>query len=258
MRTFLNLGLAALIGNFAASAQAGLITIDYSNVQSNARDSSVGARTVVNSSTAIPTITTIMATIGGSSSITDIAYNELGGQSIIDFDFTHTRAGAASSYAQTFESVLGFTANANTTYALGGFYNMAGEHRVYFESYLYDFSTHTYLFTNLQESSDTRNEAFVLGQAGGDYSNGVGGSLTGNLTLGHTYHLFFNAFIDARVHGVGGVSDDGASAVGNLTLTIGEATTAVPEPASFALLGLASLGGLGLRLRRRSLAGGAA
>ncbi len=113
MKTLTSLtAMAVVLFAAAEPLQAGIVTIDSSNTVSAADDDNLYPGTSydseTNTSTAIPTNTTISASVGGASSSTTIGYNEVGGQTIFGFDMSHARAGGNYSYGLTYESSLLF------------------------------------------------------------------------------------------------------------------------------------------------------
>lgn len=92
-------------------------------------------------------------------------------------------------------------------------------------------------FENYQSSYHTVNESFTLGQFGGERSFGHG-SQSGTLAPG-PYDIFWNASLNATPE-----ADQGASAVGNVTIKFGSGgiLAAVPEPTSFAIWSLGLIG----------------
>jgi hypothetical protein len=234
-----------------AQANASPITITSSNFYAISWDGISGSNVATDNSTTFGS-RTVTATDGGSTSTTSINWTDTGTGALLDFNFDQTRTGAFNSYAQAHESSLYFTVNADTTYSLSGMFSatdVGSPGRVYSEVVLQDTASGM-LFQDFSQSLYTANETFTLGVAGdGDVSNTTNGSLTGALLAGHNYRFYFNEFIQAYPS-----ADQGASATGCVTLSIGGATGAgscgisVPAPAPLALFGL---GLLALGIRRK-------
>jgi hypothetical protein len=179
------------------------------------------------SGTTIPTSTTLNVVDGNTHSKNVIDWSVNGGQTILSFDMDHKRNGSVSSLGQTDVTPLTFTANANEPFELSGYYNVtdigASGSGVGMFAQLVDETAGTAPFSNTQNSRNTINEQFVLGETGGDDFNFLVGSLTGNLVAGHVYIFHFGYNIGSTPF-----ENSGASALGNLTLKIGT----VPEPSS--------------------------
>jgi hypothetical protein len=200
--------------------------------------------------TSIPTSTTVSAVVGSAHNNTTINWSFSGGQTILSFDMDHKRP-AGGSAAQTYmgigAAVMSFTANADAAYTVSGFYNATDVGKigfVYEGIWLHDITANIPLFDNSQESRNTANEQFVVGETGGDTSNSLSGSSTGILIAGHEYSLNFEYFIFPHLFG-----DSGASALGNATLTIND--IAAPEPSTLSLLGIGAISLLGYRKHTR-------
>lgn len=99
---------------------------------------------------------------------------------------------------------------------------------------LLDLSTGQVLLLSNQASHQTADEAFFVGQQGGDHLNELEGSLVGTLFPGHEYHLVYAAEIFAS----NSVTSPDTTATGFVSLTF------VPEPTAAVLVGagLAALG----------------
>jgi hypothetical protein len=93
------------------------------------------------------------------------------------------------------------------------------------------------LFENYQVSNNTQDEAFILGQTGGDYNNILTGSLTGFLNPG-TYLFDYSVYMQTDL-------SEGANTQGFVRLDFGPLAptpAAVPEPSTFAFVGMGLLG----------------
>jgi hypothetical protein len=244
LNLILALGLVVLI---AANAQAG-ITISSTVFEGFAddMDSMNGGATVdAFVGTTIPTSTTVNAIDGQAHSKNVIDWSLNGGQTILKFDVDHKRSGTRSSQAITYGG-LTFTANANEPYELSGYYNSicaGGSAFMLLEVSLGDITASTNMFRSDQASRSTTNEQFVLGGTGGDESNVLSGNIAGYLISGHEYQLDYTLGMTASPN-----ADPGATALGNLTLTIGT----VPEPSSLLLCLAGVVATIGGRKRRFS------
>ncbi len=181
--------------------------------------------------TSIPTQTTLNRAEDANYSNNVIDWNFVNGQTILSLAMEHRRTGALHSSGTTVTEKLLFTANSNEPYRLTGYYNAsnvgigeAGDVWLYAE--LYDATDNVLLFSNYQYSEFTTNQHFVLGDLAGDYDNFLNGNLSGNLIVGHSYSLNTENGISTYPE-----ADSGATAVGNVALSIGVA--AVPESTAF-------------------------
>jgi hypothetical protein len=171
--------------------------------------------------TTIPTHTTLNASDGLSHSNNDIDWYVSNGQTVLSLGMHHQRTGAFGSAAHILVEPLSFTANSNEPYQLTGYYNttdVESSGRVSMTATLRDATLDLYLFTNAQVSRSTNNEQFILGGVGGDFHNILEGSRSEYLVAGHNYELSSNNIIESNPD-----TDAGASALGNITLTIGVA-----------------------------------
>ncbi len=199
-----------------------------------------GSDEVTHSSPAIPFGSGQNAIDGESTSsalyLFDVMSNK---EALFEMAFDHARSGEVDSFAQAAGEIT-FTVGHNLTYEIDGLYQLAGEGNIELYVELIDNTDLFSPFLNLQNSSATLNQLFVVGGQDGDNSNDLSGSPTGLLAAGHEYTLVW--FYDINNGGGGKGSSDPATALGELTLTL------TPEPGTLALL---LAGGLGLATRRR-------
>lgn len=194
--------------------------------------------------------TTVTASNSGNASATTVNLSTTGAETLISLGMNHNRNGNLLDHARS-NTLLYFTATEDLAYSFSGFYNVAnivGANNVDLFFEFRDATSGNQVFYSHQTSSHTPNEKFILGETGGDVYNLLIGNPTGVLTQGHTYLLNFQAVIDAFPNG----SDFGASAVGNITLSLTD-PSAVPEPTQLVMwLGLGLCGAVRYRLRGRS------
>jgi len=241
---------AILLISTAGWANASSITITSNFVAAKADDtSSAGFENPVYTGTALDTVTTLTATNGDSSSITGINWQDTGIGQVLNFTMEHQRATSFQSHGQSYLNGLYFTADQNASYSLSGAYAMSGDQEIYYYVTLDDITSTQNLFTNEQRSYSTIDESFLLGETGGDSTNSLSGSLTGDLITGHDYSLFFNSYIHAVP-----ASNSIATAAGFVDLTItGEVVVnPVPIPAAIWLFGTALIGLVGFGKRRKA------
>jgi hypothetical protein len=222
-----------LVGTFAGTAVAD-ITINSARISAHAGFSAFDQF----EGTIIPAHVTLHPVDGDVYNKTTIDWYKSAGQTILSQDLDHQRTGAYQSFTESYVYLLEFTANSNEPYKLSGFYNVTdvgAPGTVYFYAQLVDQTTNRRLSYSVQQTETTHNAHFILG-----------GSLAGNLIAGHVYRFYDDAFMSSPNSN----GDSGASAIGNITLTIG---SAVPEPASiFLSLLLCGAAMLPHRSRRRS------
>jgi hypothetical protein len=191
----------------------------------------------------LPSPFQIDASQGGSSTDGLIELVSAGSQTTLSYGSELVRNGEPAAMSRLVLEVF-FKVDVESTYSLAGLLNAinvgaddSGE--VLLNVRLSEQSDET-VFDHFLISQNTPNEQFVLGSPGGDSLDSSYGSLTGTLYPIDTYKFFVETSITASPQ-----MDLGASALGNVTLTI---TTAIPEPASVVLFGLVGLGAI---LRRK-------
>lgn len=180
----------------------------------------------------IPSSNVLTAVDRGAQNQVLVTFSESMDQSILRFDMTDFRGGDPFAVAES-RTFLGFTVSEDTTYDLSGFYNATdtgGPGEVALIASLYSPQLGT-IYSSWQRSQQTPNAQLTLGETNGDFVNLLQGNPTGELFAGIDYQLSFDIYIYAVPD-----ADQGASAVGNLTLKVGpDPVTAVPEPSSFLL-----------------------
>jgi len=243
--TFAPLFLLVLMNTTTALASP--ITINWSSVKSVVLDGAIPGGFVEETYLGTTyTSTEITAVQGDSRATTTTDWQDFGSSAVFDFSLEQQRAGAEGSYAVSFERSLFFTANQDTSYALEGFYALTGAGAVYSDISLLDRTTgfEMTLFQDISYSLNTLDEVFVLGDIGdGDTANTNVGSLTGILIAGRSYKFTSTQSIQL-LDG----PDSGATALGNLSLTVGT----VPEPESLAIFAV-GLAVLGFRRRKETI-----
>lgn len=99
--------------------------------------------------------------------------------------------------------------------------------RVVFRTYIGELNN-GYVFDSFQKSRSTPNEGFTLGLSEGDFQNISSGALSGTVTSGADYTLYYLAFTAGDTNPAGA----GATGIGSLSLTF------VPEPGTALLMGM--------------------
>jgi hypothetical protein len=213
------IALLSLLGVCGLASQASavvLISVDETYAQVS-NGSSEDTANLVNTGG-----TVAIATLPGYLSTTTSNFSTAGDSAVFSGGFVHARQGDQFGSAYGFVAAL-FTTDTDVTYSARGTYSSSdGDSGLV--SYLYDNTTSISLYSSYQESFYGP-AAFNLGGTAGNYGNAFSGSLTGTLLAGHSY-----TWLGAASTGGYPVSDLGAAAGGNVSLTIGEA--AVPEASS--------------------------
>lgn len=179
----------------------------------------------------LPVMTSLDVAQGGTHSNNGLDWTTSGGQTTLSFEVDHLRVGETSAQTRTFVD-FPFSVDADTSYEATGFYNVADNGandngQVEFHVRLSTIGTDEDIFDNYLISNATHDEQFTLGSLGGDQLDIFVGSTTGILVPG-SYRLFIDMSILSNANG-----DAGASALGNITLTLG---SAIPEPASILIV----------------------
>jgi len=194
--------------------------------------------------------TTTNATFGSNSSTTAYDFAVTGSTGHLQSTFTDTRAGQvyapnplASAQAYNYGFIFFEVTSAPVSFTATGEFDLAGNGYVDFNSYLTGPSGMVYNYQGT--SNGVANETFTLGDAGGNVNATSTGALSGLLDVG-SYTFFYRPTIRATT------TDGGASASGFIRLDFGNATaSAVPEPSTFAAVGLGFVSLLAFRRRSR-------
>lgn len=235
----------ALLFGLAGPAQAS-ITVDYGYFQAYASDGLGGYdsfNAAIDTTIDPPLSIPVNAVVGNSWSKNTVDFSTDGPQTTLLLTMDHQRTGSLYSHAYSY-AYLVFTANHDEAFELSGCYNVTdkddgsgeiGSSRVYQEAYLQDTFTGGYLFSDYSVSMNMSNEKFILGaENDGDYGNSTLGDLKGDLIAGRQYLLYYHTYIYTYPD-----ADNGASALGNLKLTIG--TAVAPEASTIAVWSLLGL-----------------
>ena len=236
--------IASCIGSSAASAVEITIGVTSSGVRAAATDSTDPPFATFDGIivTELPASGEAYATEGATSARTTFSLSN----DLFDFVFDNIReAGPGGASARSIAEIY-FIPSADAAYSVSGAYSSEDPdgRLTSLEVRLFDWTTLSNGFYNLQESTRTPGESFVLGQLGGDSRNQLYGSATGTLVGGHQYSFSF-------VAGVGG----GIGPVPNSARGTGFVTLAfVPEPSLSLLLigGGVTLAGVARRSRKRA------
>jgi len=164
------------------------------------------------------------ATDGESEATSTYDFDVVGDFGSFVFDFDHDRDGAPGSAAIS-GGFLFFSVPADScrlSYRFSGDYTMKGEDRLQLGVFLDDLGVGT-VFLSEQQSRNTPNQSFTLGETEGDSGNTLIGELEGSLIPGHDYQLSYGYFL----HRASLDPDTGATAVGSLNLNI---FACPPEP----------------------------
>lgn len=181
-----------------------------------------------------------------------INWEIIGNQYVLSVDIDHQRDGRSSNASSPSAYTLGqlhFTVDRDTPFEMSAFYDVTDFADDSFDHVLLGVKLASnsstlhppdgIAYSHSQTSKMTHNEQFVLGVHGGDSPSpfvttptNPFGSTTGMLYKDQLYDLVFE--FEIRKTGSLSVQKPGASALGNFTFKIGEAT--VPEPSTLVLL----------------------
>ena len=242
MGTLASLLLAVLCNQ----AIAAVVAISGNELTALAEDTATGGDDIATfTGTSTTASGSITASSGLSSNTTDYDWNELPGGQTFGFTMDHKAAAGYLSYAETYNFGLFFTPNEGLYYTLSGNYAATGDATTYLYAYLYDVADDSFLFFNEQQSFETNNQAFILGETDGDDYNFLSGSLTGSLEEGRDYEFALWAYIYQETD----PGTEPASARGAIDLVISDIPP-VPIPAAGWLF-ISALAGLGVLKRSR-------
>ncbi|MEW4486662.1 PEP-CTERM sorting domain-containing protein [Thalassoglobus sp. JC818] len=233
----------------AGFAQAGLVDVGGgSYIQASLRDGSSEA--FLSDSGPLnfgPSKSHNISTAGISSTV-NVGSIAAQGNFVLNLTTNQVRTGMVADGAYM-QFGLFFTPTVNVSYAASGFYTASlgsGNSSLLF--YLFDTTDHSPLFQSALGSTGLASPYYTLGGMEGEFPY-FEGSLTGTLIAGREYFLYGGMFMQASNGG-----DNGDTANGAFRFVVSHPkynklpTNAIPEPTSFALFGI---GSIGLLLRRR-------
>jgi hypothetical protein len=244
---------ACVIGVILSSPLWGSpVTVTENDVYNFAYDTIDTSNT--DTGTTIPYSNTLSISDGSSSSITTQNYSGNANYAKFAYGFSHeinNTIGDMSTpdYADSFVNYLIFTATSNAPYTIDGSYAMLGPIGTQMSFYvrLEDLTVGSTVFFDWSRSFNTPDESFLLGVSddGDDYNDTIG-SLSGSMIAGHTYRLFYDAYIQAGTSQ--NVTMVHSSATGEVSLLIGT----VPIPPAFWLFGTGLLSLVGMARRNKA------
>ncbi|MEW4486661.1 PEP-CTERM sorting domain-containing protein [Thalassoglobus sp. JC818] len=234
----------------ATIAQADLVNVNNaSNVLANIYEGSTATYLDDSGPLDASTSTTLNVSNGNGIQST-VNYNVLTSQTQYIFDFTtdHARTGMVNDGAGTLVGLY-FTPTVNVSYTASGFYTaLLGSGYSSLSFSLTDTTDLSVLFQSTLGSNGLASPYYTLGGMEGELPS-FEGSLTGNLIAGREY--IFQGYMSMQaVFG----EDNGDTANGAIRFVLSTPTDpeAVPEPATFALFGIGSIGLLLQRRRQRA------
>lgn len=214
--------IVCLLLSFGAFSEASIIIDSGSSIsQIRKGTEAVSRRSIV--STSFPTFTTVTVTDSDSSASTTMNWQTSSNETTFSYDFQHVRQGTAKSLSQSIIQLF-FTPTRAARFEISGYYNATdmdaiGISRAYEHTLIRHSNGGPILMRSFQNIETSQDQALVID------------SLVGKLQANVPYLFFNTSFIGDSLN-----SDDGASAVGNVTLRLIE----IPEPATCTLF-LASL-----------------
>lgn len=226
------LALLTLLAALGTEAVAVPIIMTRGTISSAARDGVNPLEQEFSFANLLPSYEEVTATAGATVTTTirdwQVAPDDT---TTLGFAFDHVRNGTFGSYTDAVGSRFSFIMRENAWFSLEGFFALYGGERILFDAELLNVTTGDVLFSNTQDSENTRDQRFVLGQQDGDLANALNGSLSGALLVGHEYALSYRALLNTRVE------DAGATGEGGVWLTVRTTPVSAPSTLLLVLLG---------------------